>query len=164
MITKIPEPGKMPVRYCAIWPYLKMPNLVTWRYMPKTFVDHGEVSGAELYLNKLTKDFPNAAATVILQAEVMARRNQYEEALDLMKSFVDREKRHARRPFHAHPPHGRFHGTIGRKAHGTGSKNYGRTLCQNGGEYLRQYVDEHPSQVHGFGHVFPSARSNGGSR
>ena len=59
-------------------------------------LDHGEVQNAELYMNKLVKDFSNAAATIVLQAQIMVRRNQLDEALELMKGFVDMKNGHAR--------------------------------------------------------------------
>jgi cellulose synthase operon protein C len=52
-------------------------------------LEHGDVSNAELYVNKLAKDFSNAAATLTLQAKLLFQRKQYKEALDLLNKFVD---------------------------------------------------------------------------
>ena len=64
------------------------------RYMAlyaKALLEHGDISGAELYVNKLIKDFPNTAATIVLQAKLLFQRKQYEEALDLINKFVDQK-------------------------------------------------------------------------
>ncbi len=64
------------------------------RYMAtyaKALLDHGDISGAELYVNRLVKDFSHAAATIIVQAELLFQRNQYEEALNLLNNFVDQK-------------------------------------------------------------------------
>ena len=53
-------------------------------------LNHAEVSDAEVYLQRLQDKWPNHVQTVLLQAELMVRHNKAEEALDLMKSFVDR--------------------------------------------------------------------------
>ncbi len=57
----------------------------------KALLDHGETSNAELYVNKLAKINPNTAATVILQAELFFRRNQFTEAMELLRKFIDRK-------------------------------------------------------------------------
>jgi tetratricopeptide (TPR) repeat protein len=64
------------------------------RYMAiyaKALLDHGDISAAESYVNRLVKDFSHSAATIVLQAELLFQRNQYKEALDLLKDFVDQK-------------------------------------------------------------------------
>ena len=60
-------------------------------YYVKELLNHNEVPDAQLYLSQLRDKWPNYVHTVILDAELLVRRNKAEEALDLMKSFVDRE-------------------------------------------------------------------------
>jgi tetratricopeptide (TPR) repeat protein len=110
-------------------------------------LEHGDVSGAELYLNKLTKDFPRAAATIVLQAQIMARRNQFDEALELMKSFVDmknavppdRSKRIRMMAEAMEELTERMKKNPDQKII---AEHYSRTTEA----FYRQYVDEHPSQ------------------
>ena len=112
----------------------------------KALMDHGEVSGAELYLNKLAKDFPNAAATIVLQAEVMVRRNQFEDALDLMKSFVDMKNavpadRSKRIKMMAESME-----QLTERLKGPDQKTIAEHYIRTAEMFFRQYVDEHPSQ------------------
>jgi cellulose synthase operon protein C len=120
------------------------------RYMAfyaKNLIDHGDIPGAELIVNKMTAEYRNAAATVVLQAELMAHRNKFEEALDLMKSFVDMknaipEDRSLRIKIMADA----MEKTLDRlKApeQKTMAERYLRTAEM----YYRQYADEHPSQA-----------------
>jgi tetratricopeptide (TPR) repeat protein len=112
----------------------------------KALMDHGEVSGAELYLNKLAKDFPNAAATIVLQAEVLVRRNQFEDALDLMKGFVDMKN--------AVPPDrskrirmmAESMEQLTERLKGPDQKTTAEHYIRTAEMFIRQYVDEHPSQ------------------
>ncbi len=112
----------------------------------KALLDHGEVSGAELYLNKLVKDFSNAAATVVLQAEFLTRRNQYEEALDLIKSFVDLKNaipadRSKRIRMMAETIE-----QLAEKLKSPDQKTIAERYIRTAEMFYRQYVDEHPSQ------------------
>lgn len=109
-------------------------------------LEHGEISGAELYLNKLAKDFPNAAATIVLQAEILARRNQYEDALDLMKSFVDKKNatpsdRSTRIRMMAETME-----KLSSKLAGPDQKSMAERYIKTAEMFYRQFVDEHPSQ------------------
>ncbi|MGA2063132.1 MAG: tetratricopeptide repeat protein, partial [Thermoguttaceae bacterium] len=64
------------------------------RYMAtyaKALLDHGDISGAELYVNRLVKDYSSTAATIVLQADLLFQRNQHEEALLLLKKFIDQK-------------------------------------------------------------------------
>jgi cellulose synthase operon protein C len=112
----------------------------------KALLDHGEVSGAELYLNKLINNFPNAAATIMLRAEILARRNQFDEALELMKSFVDMKK--------ASPPErskrirlmANTMEQLTERLKSPDQKTMAEHYIRTAEMFYRQYVDEHPSQ------------------
>ena len=109
-------------------------------------LEHGDVQSAELYINKLAKDFSNTAVTVILQAQIMARRNQFDEALELMKSFVDMKD--------AMPPDRskRIHlmaenmEQMAEQMKGPDQKSMAEHYIRTAEMFYRQYVDEHPSQ------------------
>ncbi|MGD0382519.1 MAG: tetratricopeptide repeat protein [Thermoguttaceae bacterium] len=110
-------------------------------------MEHGDVSSAELYLQKLVKDFPHAAATVVLQAQIMARRNQFDDALELMKSFVDMKnaippERSKRILMMAEAMEEITEGMKKNPDQKTMAEHYIRTAET----FYRQYVDEHPSQ------------------
>ncbi|MGW8257639.1 MAG: tetratricopeptide repeat protein, partial [Thermoguttaceae bacterium] len=112
----------------------------------KALLDHGEVSNAEAYLSKLASDFPNYAATVTLQANMLVRRGRYEDALDTLKSFVD----------HKHTvPTDRSQrmrivaDTLEKLAEHikeSGQKVVAENYLRNAEMYYRQYIYEHPSQ------------------
>ena len=53
-------------------------------------LNHGETPDAEVYLQQLEDKWPNHGQTVLLNAELLMRGGKAEEALDLMKSFIDR--------------------------------------------------------------------------
>ena len=57
----------------------------------RQLLEHGEVPDAESYLQQLERKWPNHVQTVLLQAELLVRRGKPEEALDLMKGFIDRD-------------------------------------------------------------------------
>jgi predicted Zn-dependent protease len=111
----------------------------------RELLDHGEVSDAEIYLRQLQDKWPNFAGTVVLQAELLVRTNKAEEALDLMKSFVDRPEampadRSERIRIMAVAMEN-FVKRIGAQEGGIDSERYLRTAEQ----YLRRYADDHPS-------------------
>jgi cellulose synthase operon protein C len=111
----------------------------------RELLDHGEVSDAEIYLRQLQDKWPNFAQTVVLQAELLVRTNKAEEALDLMKSFVDRTDaipadRGLRIRLMAEAMEN-FVQRIGGEQGGIDTERYLRTAEM----YQRQYADEHPS-------------------
>ena len=113
----------------------------------KSLLDHGDISSAELYLNKLMKDFPNHVATIMLQAQVMAGHNQYDEALDLMKSFVDMKNatpadRSTRIRMMAETME-----QLIERLNSPDQKTLSERFVRTTEMFYRQYVDEHPSQT-----------------
>ncbi len=109
-------------------------------------LEHGDVSSAELYMNKLAKDFPNAAATIVLQAQILAHRNQFDEALELMKSFVDMKNalpsdRSSRIRMMAETME-----QLTERMKGPDQKTMAEHYIRTAEMFYRQYVDEHPSQ------------------
>jgi cellulose synthase operon protein C len=63
------------------------------RYMVayiSTLLDHGSKSDAETYLKRLEKTHPNDIATVSLRADVLVGDNQPEQALELLKTYIDK--------------------------------------------------------------------------
>jgi tetratricopeptide (TPR) repeat protein len=111
-------------------------------------LEHGDVSSAELYLNKLVKDFPHAAATVVLQAQILARRNKLDDSLELMKSFVDMKN--------AIPPDRSkrirmmaeaMEEITERMKKNPDQKTMAEHYIRTAETFYRQYVDEHPSQA-----------------
>jgi len=112
----------------------------------RELLDHGDVAGAELYLNKLITNFPNNAVTIILQAEVLARRNQYEESLDLMKRFVDLKTAvPADRSKRVQMMAGTME-QIAQRLKDPDQKTMADRFVRTAELFYRQYVDEHPSQ------------------
>jgi tetratricopeptide (TPR) repeat protein len=110
-------------------------------------LEHGDVSSAELYLNKLVKDFPRAAATIVLQAQILARRNKFDDALELMKSFVDMKNavpsdRSKRIRMMAEA----MEEITERMKKNPDQKTMAEHYIRTAETFYRQYVDEHPSQ------------------
>jgi tetratricopeptide (TPR) repeat protein len=112
----------------------------------KALLDHGDASSAELYLNRLTSEYPNYSATVVLQAETLVRRNQFEEALDLLKSFVDRENAVPQDRSQRIRTMAEAMESLAERIKDTGQKPMVDRYLRSAEMYYRQYVDEHPSQ------------------
>ncbi|MGA2062884.1 MAG: tetratricopeptide repeat protein, partial [Thermoguttaceae bacterium] len=109
-------------------------------------LEHGDVNSAELYLNKLEKDFSNTAAAVVLQAQILVRRNQFDEALELMKTFVDMKNavpsdRSKRIRMMAETME-----QMTERMKGPDQKTMAEHYIRTAEMFYRQYVDEHPSQ------------------
>ena len=112
----------------------------------RALLDHGEVSGAELYANKLIKDFPNTAAAIALQAELLARRNQFEEALDLIKSFVDMKDAQPTDRSKRIQMMAQLMEQLTERLKGPDRETMAERYIRTAEMFHRQYVDEHPSQ------------------
>ncbi len=109
-------------------------------------LDHGDVYGAESYMNKLVKNFSNAAATIILQAQILVRHNQLDEALELMKTFVDMKNaiptdRSKRIRMMAESME-----QLTEQMKSPDQKTMAEHYIRTAEMFYRQYVDEHPSQ------------------
>ncbi len=116
-----------------------------WRIYIRELLDHAEVSDADIYLHQLIDKWPNDVRTILLQAELLVRQNKAEEALDLMKSFVDRPNavpgdRGQRVRLMAIAMEDFVHRVLSVEQ-SMDSERYLRTAEL----YLRQYADEHPS-------------------
>ncbi|MEN6405152.1 MAG: tetratricopeptide repeat protein [Thermoguttaceae bacterium] len=53
-------------------------------------LDHGETSGAMIYLEQLEKLHPNHIVTIWLRAEMLVANDQPQQALELLTKFIDR--------------------------------------------------------------------------
>jgi tetratricopeptide (TPR) repeat protein len=58
------------------------------RYI-RELLDHAEVGDAEVFLRQMREKWPNDIRTILLQAELLARSEKAETALDSLKGFVD---------------------------------------------------------------------------
>jgi tetratricopeptide (TPR) repeat protein len=109
-------------------------------------LEHGDVSSAELYMNQLIKNFSNTAATIVLRSQILVRKNQFDEALELMKSFVDMKN--------AVPPDrskrirmmAETMEQMTDRMKGPDQKSMAEHYIRTAEMFYRQYVDEHPSQ------------------
>ncbi len=117
-------------------------------------IAHGESASAKTYLMRLAELAPDNMATVVLQAESEFSQGNYAQALDLLKSFVDRPKAvpadRATRLLSLAQMSEKFGTTILAKA-GKSSDPKQKSAaqrCYDAAEnYFVQYVKERPSQT-----------------
>ncbi|MCC6124896.1 MAG: tetratricopeptide repeat protein [Pirellulales bacterium] len=113
----------------------------------RELLDHGEIGDAEIYLRQLQDKWPNHVRTILLEAELLIRSNKAEEALDLMKSFVERSNS-------IPPDRGQRMRLMAaaledfvNRALDVEQKVDAERYLQTAELFLRQYADEHPSSA-----------------
>lgn len=113
----------------------------------RELLGHNEIGEAEKSLQKLSEKWPHTAQTALLQAELLLRRGKAEEAVDLLKSFVeDSQSIPADRDERMRLAALAMEDFAGRVVP-SGEVIFKERLIREAEKYMRLFADVHPSAV-----------------